>query len=165
MSRSKSAKFRAPFGYAAPMKTPAPRIVARSAARVLDVLGTRNIIRISGDDSNQRILFLEVEFPAAAGIPLHVHSREDEVFHVLSGTVEFTLDGRTTPAGHGVTVYGPRDVPHAYRAAADGPARMLISVVPAGLETMFMKLAALPAGPPDMARVAEIVGGYGIRFV
>lgn len=154
-----------PFGYSVSMKTLSPKMIGLAEARVLDVLGTRNIIRISGDDTDQRVLFIETEFPPGAGIPLHVHTREDEVFHVLSGTVEFTLNGRATPAGAGVTVFGPRDVPHAYRAVGDGPARMLISVVPAGLEIMFAKLAALPPGAPDLAKVGEIVGSYGIRFV
>lgn len=147
------------------MSKPTPKTVPLSDARVLDVLGTLNIIRIAGKDSGERVLFIEVEFPPGVGIPQHVHTREDEVFHVLSGLVEFSLAGRPQVVGPNTTVYGPRDVPHAYRATTAGPARMLVSVVPAGLELMFEELAVLPKEKPDLEEVAQIVARYGISFV
>jgi len=38
-------------------------------------------------------------------------------------------------------------------------------VFPAGIEDMFEELGALPPGPPDFPKVAEICGRYGVKFV
>lgn len=34
----------------------------------------------------------------------------------------------------------------------------------AGIEPMLVELSQLPAGPPEMSRVVEICGRYGITF-
>ena len=63
--------------------------------------------------------------------PLHVHHREDETFIVLEGEIEFNIGGQRIEAGPGTTVFGPRDVPHAY-IVRKGPSRMLFLFTPAG---------------------------------
>lgn len=140
------------------------QIVQPGAGRTLRLLGIDHILLIEGPATGGRLLFLRVVLPPGAGIPTHVHTREDEVFYVLEGTIEFRLGPHAGTAGAGTTIFGPRDVPHAYRAADHG-AIILVAVMPAGLETMFEALSRLPPGPPDLSRVARIVGEYGISFV
>jgi len=41
---------------------------------------------------------------------------------------------------------------------------MLVTITPAGIETVFAELAALTTRPPDLTRVAEVIGRYGISF-
>jgi len=88
--------------------------------------------------------------PAGFSPPRHVHTREDEVFHVLDGDVSFDLDGRRLQAGPGTSVYMPRGIPHTFRI--DSPAaRMLGVIVPGAFEQLFRNLSvpaderALPA--------------------
>lgn len=146
------------------MTTLTPRIVTPAQARVLNVLGTTYRIFVGHAESGGRTLFMENEMAAGDGVPAHVHTREDEVFYVLDGSIEFLVRDCMHVATAGITVFGPRNVPHAYKAVG-GPARMLVSIVPSDIERMFKELAALPPGPPDMRRVAEIVGRFGISFV
>lgn len=141
-----------------------PKLVRPVDAERLVILGIPHLIHIRGTDTYGDLVFLETTIPAGVGIPPHVHTREDELFHVTRGEVEFLLDGRTVMAGPGTTVLGPRNIPHAYRAAGGEPASMTVTIRPSGIEAMFTALASLPAGPPDLARVAEICGAYGVRF-
>lgn len=141
-----------------------PMIVKPADVRPLNVLGVEHIPHVTGSDSNGALVVLELRMPAGLGIPLHVHTREDEVFHVLTGELEFLLDGRTQTASPGVTVFGPRNVPHGFRAVGC-PASMLVTIHPSGIEPMFVELAKLPPGPPDLQRVSEITGRFGISVL
>jgi hypothetical protein len=55
-------------------------------------------------------------------------------------------------------------VPHSMWVVGDQPARVLTLVSPPGLEQMFEELSELP-DEPEMERVAEICGRYGIEFI
>jgi mannose-6-phosphate isomerase-like protein (cupin superfamily) len=48
-------------------------------------------------------------------VPLHSHSREDEIWFVLEGEIVFTLGGETIFGGPGTFVYIPRNVPHTFQ--------------------------------------------------
>lgn len=139
-----------------------PTVTSRESARRLNVLGIDHIILLTGADSDGAWALIEVVIPPGAGIPPHVHTREDEVFSVLSGTLEMSIGERRHVVPAGTTIVAPRNVPHAFRAAAE-ETRVHVAIYPAGIEAMFAELAALPT-PPDMSRVAAIVARYGIRF-
>ena len=46
--------------------------------------------------------------------PPHVHSREDEVFYILSGQMNFYVDGEVFAVTSGECIFLPRAVPHAF---------------------------------------------------
>lgn len=140
-----------------------PTVVQSGSIRALNVLGITHHLVLTGDQTGAALLVLDMPLADGAGIPLHVHTREDEVFHIAEGRIVFTIGDRETTLGPGATVFGPRHTPHAFQA--QGPARMLVTIAPAGMEAMLEELSRLPAGPPDLARVGEIVGRYGISFV
>jgi hypothetical protein len=67
----------------------------------------------------------------------------------------------------------PVGTPHSFKNESDHPARMLISVAPAGLENMFLEFGvplaegAVTASPPTMEeieRLLEIAHKYGIAI-
>ena len=75
--------------------------------------------------------------PPGGGPPPHRHNFE-ECFRVLAGSIEVHL--RDLPpvrleAGDSANI--PANAPHAFRNAADAPARLLCTVAPAGLERFF----------------------------
>lgn len=142
-----------------------PKIVAAGAGRRLSVLGDNQLVRLTGEDTGGVLALVEQANPPGVGVPAHVHTREDEVFHVLEGAIDFTIGGRTTRAEAGAVVFLPRGVPHAFVTVGPGVTRATVAAFPAGIERMFDELGGLPPGPPDMARVLEICGRYGITFV
>jgi quercetin dioxygenase-like cupin family protein len=127
------------------------------------ILGDHVTIKIPGEQSGGLFSMIEQNNEAGAGIPLHVHTREDETFYVCDGEITFFLDGKEILGGTGATVFLPKGVPHGFRV--NKRTRSLVITSPAGIENMFRKLAELPAGPPDMEKVRQICGEYGITFL
>lgn len=142
-----------------------PSIIPAGEGLTLNVLGNKVSVKVPGSVSGGGFALMELDDPAGMGVPPHIHDHEDETFHVLEGEFEFQTGGRTITAGPGVTAHLPRGLAHGYRTLGPGRNRALVWASPAGIETMFAELSALPAGPPDFAKVGEICGRYGIRFV
>lgn len=104
--------------------------------------------------------------PPGVGIPPHVHSQEDEIIQVADGEFEITLDGKTQPAKAGALLHFPRRIPHGFANVGATTGKTLWTVIPgAGFEKFFGELAALPKGPPDLAKVAAIFSKYGMEVL
>ena len=142
-----------------------PRVLARGQGEPLDVIGDRQTVKVSADDTDGAFVLVENLNEPGVGIPMHVHHGEDEVFYVVSGQVEFTLADGPVVAEAGTTVFLPKGTPHAFRVVGDGPARMLTLLVPGRLEGLFRELAQFPAGPPDPERLVATCAPYGIEFL
>lgn len=141
------------------------KITVRGQGDSLNVLGDVQRVKLTGDDTQGRFALIENENPPGTTLPVHLHRNEDEIFYVVEGRVEFDVAGERVVGEPGATVFLPQGVPHTWRVVGETPARMLIMLMPAGLEGYFRELSALPAdGPPDMGRVLEISGRYGIEF-
>ena len=122
-------------------------------------------VKLTGEDTNGQFTLIEEENVPGTGIPLHVHTNEDEVFRVLEGEMELTVGDKTTILKSGDLAFGPRGVPHSWKIVGDKKAKIILSVFPAGIEHMFEELGKLPPGPPDFPKVADICGRYGINFI
>ncbi len=77
----------------------------------------------------------------------HVHSREEESFYILEGEITFLIAESRLVAGAGTFASMPIGTLHAFKYETDRPARMIISIAPAGLEKMFAEVGQpVPAG-------------------
>lgn len=145
--------------------TALPKLVPAAAGTLLNVLGDRVLVKLTGENTNAQFALTEQVNEPGTGLPPHRHTQEDETFLVLEGQVEFVVGSDTAIVEAGGLAYAPRGTVHSFRVVSDTPARMLIHVSPAGLENMFQELSELPAGPPDMAQVMAICGRYGVTFL
>lgn len=141
-------------------------------SRKIAVVGDVYSLLLTGDECAGRACVIEAEIPPGGGPPLHVHEREDELFYVLEGEVTFHTEDGVLKAGPGTSVFAPRGRRHRFGNETDEPARMLITITPAGLEKMFLEVAvALEDGrapAPSPAHVAQVVAAcpkYGVRIV
>src|SRR5438552_6625706 len=71
-------------------------------------------IRLSADDGNDGISVIEHRARQGEAAPLHIHRREDEIFHVLRGRLRFEVDGKGFVAGAGDMALAPKGVPHRF---------------------------------------------------
>ncbi|NNE25300.1 MAG: cupin domain-containing protein [Saprospiraceae bacterium] len=142
-----------------------PKIVKSDEGNVLNVIGDIQTHKISGKDTENQIAEWVNEVTPGTGIPPHIHAKEDEIFRVLKGKVEVMVGGETFLLKAGDTAFAPKNVVHAWKVVGEENASMCTSAFPSGIEIMFEELNALPAGPPDFAKVSEICGRYGIQFV
>jgi quercetin dioxygenase-like cupin family protein len=109
------------------------------------------------------ILLGEVEVDLGAGPPPHVHTREDEVFFVSEGRFEMWTGDSRTEVGPGTLIYGPRDVPHAWRAIEEGSTVWVWITPGANFEAFFRALTAMTAsGPPDPVALSRLGSEYGL---
>src|SRR6187549_3805839 len=109
--------------------------------RTIAVVGDVYRFLATGDDTNGKYAIWEAIVPPGGGLPPHVHSREEEGFYVLEGEITLTVNGKKSVAKAGTFANMPVGVPHAFKNESDRPAKMLISVAPAGLEKMFFEFA------------------------
>jgi quercetin dioxygenase-like cupin family protein len=141
-----------------------PKIVKKEEGIKLNVLGYNQIIKVSGKDTNGAFALVEQNNQPGVGIPMHSHQNEDEIFHVLEGNVEMTIQGKTTVLEAGDLIFCPKGIPHARKIVGDVSAKAILSIYPSGLENMFDELSKLPQGPPDLNFVAQICGKYEVSF-
>lgn len=142
-----------------------PKIVKHNEGQLLNVLGDRQNIKLTGKDTNGSFTLIEQSNEPGIGIPPHEHQNEDEVFQVLEGQVEMTIGQEKTVLAAGDVIFCPRGVPHSWTVVGEQTSRAMLSIFPAGLEAMFEELSQLPAGPPDFEKVAAICGKYNLQFV
>ncbi len=138
----------------------------RAKARSVTWMGTEYVITLEKDASAGLIGIFDGVVPAGDGPPVHIHHNEDEVLHILEGTYEFWLDGETSVAGPGETVFLPRGVPHTFRVVGDKPGRNLAILTPGGFENFFVEAAERNLRiPEDMGEVVALAGRYGLEFM
>src|SRR6185437_6921415 len=116
---------------------PAFSVIRPGEGRAIAVVGDVYRFLATGEDTGGRYALWEAVVPPGGGPPPHVHSREEEGFYVLEGEITFQAGEDRLVATAGMFVNMPVGTPHAFRNESGGPARMLISVAPAGLEGMF----------------------------
>jgi mannose-6-phosphate isomerase-like protein (cupin superfamily) len=119
------------------------------------------VIRVSAEDSDGAMTVLE-EVPPMVDTPLHVHSREDELFYIVEGEHIITLGEREFRLGPGEAVFAPRGIPHAQRRVEPGVGRELVVLTPGGFEQFFRDLAVAERegtlGPDAYAEASERAG-------
>jgi quercetin dioxygenase-like cupin family protein len=150
-----------------------PTIRTPGKGRTVAVVGDVYRFLATGEDTNHTYALWEALVPPGGGPPPHVHSREEEGFYVLEGEITFTVDGERVVATAGTFANMPVGTPHSFRNESDKPARMLISVAPAGLERMFFEVGvplaegATTAAPPtedEIERLLAAAPNYGIEI-
>lgn len=135
--------------------------------------GGLGLLKATTDLTGGRFAALEFLAPKDFASPLHIHRAEDEFFVVLSGDVRLRHGEDIVEATTGSLVYGPRDVPHAFRVDSD-EARLLLFFSPGGVEGFFREggkpAAAVSLPPPgeefvDRETLITIGARYQQEFI
>jgi quercetin dioxygenase-like cupin family protein len=141
---------------------------SRGDDRVIHFLGNNEItVLVSGGESNDAFSVMELVIqPRGGATALHT-DRWLEVFHVLDGQVEWTLerDGSidTWIARRGDTVVVPPGAKHRFAGAGETPSRLL-TIGPPEYEAFFRALGAAWTGPYDREKTPQAVGPVFARF-
>ena len=108
----------------------------------------------------------EMKVPAGAHVPPpHSHSDNEECVYVLDGVLRYTVDEETRDLEPGDWMSTPRGSVHHFSNHAAEPARVLVMLTPDIGEEYFREVASVvnAGGPPDRAKLAQIMGRYGLR--
>ncbi len=142
-----------------------PKVIRDAEGEILNVIGDIQTHKLVGKDTDNQLVEWVDNVHPGTGIPPHIHTKEDEIFRVIEGTVEITVGDSTSVLISGDIAFAPKGVSHTWKVVGESKAKMITTAFPAGIEFMFQELAQLPDGPPDFEKVAEICGRQGITFV
>jgi mannose-6-phosphate isomerase-like protein (cupin superfamily) len=123
--------------------------------------GERFKIRVSSAHTMGAYSVIEIVADPGNGVPLHIHSREDEHFIVVEGTLDIANGDRRWDAPAGTSVTVRRGVPHAWCNPSDTPLRMLVVFSPGQIDGLFRALA----GVDDVDKITDIAARYGTKLV
>jgi len=150
-----------------------PVINTPPQGRTIAVVGDVYRFLATGDDTNGKYALFEALVGPGGGPPPHVHSREEEGFYILEGEITFTVNSERVVATAGMFANMPVGTPHSFKNESNKPAKMLISVAPAGLEKMFMEVGvplaegvttALPPTKDEIEKLLAVASKYGIEI-
>jgi quercetin dioxygenase-like cupin family protein len=139
-------------------------------------LDTLVVIRVSHDTGDDGISVIESVAPHGDSPPLHVHRNEDEIFHIVEGTMRISLGDAEFVAEAGDVFLAPKGIPHTYRVESIEGARWLVTTTGGDFEAM-VRAASRPAdrdelpepgGPPSpdqQAALAAVCAAHGIDLV
>jgi quercetin dioxygenase-like cupin family protein len=154
-------------------ETRKPTVTRPVEGRTIGVVGDVYRFLVTGAETNGQYAMWEALVPPGGGPPPHLHSREEESFYILEGEIRFQIGDETLVATAGMFANMPVGCPHCFKNESDAPARMLISVAPAGLEQMFFEVgtcldpaatsAPLPS-PVDIQNLLAVAPRYGIEI-
>jgi quercetin dioxygenase-like cupin family protein len=133
----------------------------------LNIFGNIDNIRIHSRDTGGVLSVVESEEQPGSGPPPHVHSREDETFHVLEGEYEINVGGKTICAQKGATIFAPRGIPHVFRCTSQRPGRLMVVITPGGFEEFFEEVGAMSPEQQqqNIPRCMELAKKYGAEIL
>lgn len=98
--------------------------------------GSTLSILLDGKATDGQLMVGRFDVSKGEAPPYHVHSNEDEIFMLITGTALVWADDQESELTEGGIVFLPKKVPHSYRITSE-KADLLIITTPAGIEGMF----------------------------
>jgi len=124
---------------------------------------------ITGNNSNDSVAAFELVVPAAQRLaaPAHSHDHYEETIYGVDGVLTWTVDGKAIDVGPGQALCIPRGAVHRFDNNGSRDVKALCVVTPAAIgpeyfRETFAVLNAAAGGPPDKAKLAEIMRRYGL---
>jgi quercetin dioxygenase-like cupin family protein len=124
---------------------------------------------LTGSQSNGSIAAFELTVAAAERLPAPAHSHDhyEETIYGLDGNLTWTVDGKQIDVGRGQALCIPRGAVHRFDNHGHADAKVLCVITPAAIgpdyfREVFAVVAAAAGGPPDKAKMAEIMRRHGL---
>ena len=123
---------------------------------------------VEATDSNGSASVFECFVPANSKMPApHSHDAFEETIYGLEGTTTWTVDGRTFDIRPGEAFCVPRGAVHGFDNHGTEDAKFLAISTPGVMTPDYFReiqevLAATPGGPPDLAKIAEVMRRHGL---
>jgi len=143
-----------------------PLIIPPASDKVYNVLGAPYRFLVSSAESGGAFALIEASAPPQSAVPLHQHTREDETFYILEGSLEVQCGDRSFSLKRDSTAFLPRNIPHSYANIQNVAAKYLVFITPGGFEKCLEEFARLPAGQPPAPETMVAIGQkYGLQFL
>ena len=153
---------------------PRPKYVPAETGKALWGPGDLYTFLVTGEESGGALFIVECLVRPGGGPPAHTHQHEEEAFYLLEGSVTLVINGLRILVGPGDFVHVPKKTVHSFTNEGAGPARMIATFAPAGMEGWFGEAydeatdrhaPAPPLTEAMLARMLEAAPKYGVEFV
>lgn len=148
-------------------------------AMAVDVNPSDEVIRLhpleirfllTGEVSGGSIAAFELSVPAGERLmaPAHSHDHYEETIYGVAGVMTWTVDGRQIEVKPGQALCIPRGAVHRFDNNGHEDVRCLCVVTPAAIGPEYFREVAAAVessagGPPDRARIIELMLRHGLR--
>lgn len=147
-----------------------PRI--NPADETIGIKGFAVRFLLTGEDSNGSIAAFELKVPTGLRLPApaHRHDHYEETIYGLEGVLTWTVDDIAIDVGPGQALCIPRGAAHRFDNNGNQDVKALCVVTPAAIgpeyfREAFAVLAAAAGGPPNRAKMADIMRRHGLTPV
>jgi quercetin dioxygenase-like cupin family protein len=124
---------------------------------------------LTAEDSSGSIAVFELVVPSAQRLaaPAHSHDHYEETIYGIDGVLTWTVDGKQIEVGPGHALCIPRGAVHRFDNNGGQDVKALCVITPAALGPKFFResaevITAAVDGPPDRAKMAEIMRRHGL---
>lgn len=124
---------------------------------------------LTGEHSNGSIAAFELLVPASQRLPAPAHSHDhyEETIYGIDGVLTWTVDGKQIDVGLGQALCIPRGAVHRFDNNGNQDAKTLCVITPAAIgpeyfREVFAVANAAHGGPPDRAKIVEIMRRHGL---
>ncbi len=124
---------------------------------------------ITGENSSGSIAAFELIVPGAQRLaaPAHGHDHYEETIYGIEGVSTWTVDGRQIDVGPGQALCIPRGAIHRFDNNGLQDVKALCVITPAAIGPQYFResaeaINAAVGGPPDRAKLAEIIRRHGL---
>ncbi len=124
---------------------------------------------LTGDNSGGSVAAFELMVPGAQRLaaPGHSHDHYEETIYGIDGELTWTVDGTQIDVGPGQALCIPRGAIHRFDNNGSQDVKALCLVTPAAIGPKYFREAAevinaAAGGPPDRAKMADIMRRHGL---
>jgi quercetin dioxygenase-like cupin family protein len=124
---------------------------------------------ITGENSRGSVAAFELIVPGAQRLaaPAHSHDNYEETIYGIDGVLTWTVDGKRIDVGPGQALCIPRGAVHRFDNNGGQNVKALCVITPAAIGPQYFRdsaeaLNAAAGGPPDRAKMAEIMRRHGL---
>jgi len=127
---------------------------------------------LTADNSTGSVAMFELTVRGGQRLPAPAHSHDhyEETIYGLEGALTWTVDGKAIDVAAGQALCIPRGAVHRFDNLASQDAKALCVITPAAIGPQYFReafevLRAAAGGPPDRAKLAEIMRRHGLTPV
>ena len=124
---------------------------------------------ITGEDSGGSVAAFEISVPGAQRLaaPAHSHNHYEETIYGIDGVLTWTVNGKQIDVGPGQALCIPRGAVHRFDNNGSRDVKALCVITPAAMGPQYFRESAevinmAAGGPPDRAKMAEIMRRHGL---
>jgi quercetin dioxygenase-like cupin family protein len=124
---------------------------------------------VTGENASGSVALFELTVPRAQRLmaPAHSHDHYEETIYGIEGVLTWTVDGARIDVGPGQALCIPRGAVHRFDNHGSQDAKVLCAITPAAIGPQFFResaavMTAAAGGPPDRARIADIMRRHGL---